>query len=862
MTTSFPIVLRLAGAAALAAVLASGPAAAATQAALPSATLPQVNTSGATRALAAGPEYKAGPLHRWILGPGYRKLWTTPIKVEVLDLASFAGGLTPTKKGGGMQTKSLRFDAADGRRFRVRSVNKDPSPTLPPDLRDTFAEWVVQDQISTAHPAGPMVVDALVAAVGLLHVEKRFVVIPDDPRLGEFRKEFGGMLGIIEQDARIEPPVTPGFESVRKLIEGEEILKLVDASPADRVDARTFLKARLLDLLIGDWDRHIGQWDWAKVEGNALWQPYPTDRDQAFANFDGLLLTLVRPSQRRFVDFDQNYPDIVGLTWNGRYVDRRFLSELDRPDFMKAAEELKAALTDAVIETAARRMPTEYFKISGALLVERLKERRDDLPQVAEKYFAMLADQPEVHGTAIAEVAEIERAGEDAVTVTLRAAEGGEPHFRRTYRDADTSEIRVFLKGGDDRAVVRGSGDPIKVRVVGGPGADTLDDSAGGRAHFYDHEGQNRIVEGPGTEESDAAYVHPVDRRKNALRDWGRATIPLPWLTAGGDMGVFLGLDIQRYQYGFRRHPHASHQIFRGGYSTALQGGLAEYQGEFTHTNSRKRKRLQLRVSDVDVVRFHGFGNETTFGPSEFHKTQQRQFLASPSFRIGFDDPVDLSFGLVAKYTQPDLVPGTFLARTRPYGAEDFGQVGGGARLVIDRRNTPKAATRGALLLLGGNFYPQVWSVDENFGEAHGEMAGFLTAPIPGLRPTLAVRVGGKHLWGLYPYHEAAFVGGPDTVRGLRRQRYAGDASAFGQAELRLRLFDFKLLVPIDFGVFGLADAGRVFLEGEDSDDIHRAFGGGVSFTFLRPEYTVSIAAAKSPEEKRARLYIKGGYGF
>ena len=81
-------------------------------------------------------------------------------------LRRIAGGLKPTKKGGGMQTKSLRLEAPDGRRFRVRSVDKDPTPTLPPDLRGTFAEWVVQDQISAAHPAGPMIVDGLADAGG------------------------------------------------------------------------------------------------------------------------------------------------------------------------------------------------------------------------------------------------------------------------------------------------------------------------------------------------------------------------------------------------------------------------------------------------------------------------------------------------------------------------------------------------------------------------------------------------------------------------------------------------------------------------------------------------------------------------
>lgn len=128
--------------------------------------------------------------------------------------------------------------------------------------------------------------------------------------------------------------------------------------------------------------------------------------------------------------------------------------------------------------------------------------------------------------------------------------------------------------------------------------------------------------------------------------------------------------------------------------------------------------------------------------------------------------------------------------------------------------------------------------------------------------PTLALRVGGKKLWGTFPYHEAAFIGGPDTVRGLRRQRYAGDASAFGNAELRLRLFDFKMLVPIDVTVFGLADGGRVFVDGEDSNRWHHGVGGGLGLTFLRPEYTFSIAAARGSDDNKMRLYFQGGYGF
>ena len=162
--------------------------------------------------IAAAPRYKAGPIHKALLGPTYRRLWTTPIEVEVLDLRSFGGGLKVVGKGGGKQTKSLKFESADGREWRVRSVDKDPTMALAVELRDTFVDQLAQDQISASHPAGPLIVDGLADAVGILHVPHRMVVIPDDPLLDKFREEFGGMLGILEEDVRIEKPVTPGFE--------------------------------------------------------------------------------------------------------------------------------------------------------------------------------------------------------------------------------------------------------------------------------------------------------------------------------------------------------------------------------------------------------------------------------------------------------------------------------------------------------------------------------------------------------------------------------------------------------------------------------------------------------------------------
>jgi outer membrane translocation and assembly module TamA len=156
-----------------------------------------------------------------------------------------------------------------------------------------------------------------------------------------------------------------------------------------------------------------------------------------------------------------------------------------------------------------------------------------------------------------------------------------------------------------------------------------------------------------------------------------------------------------------------------------------------------------------------------------------------------------------------------------------------------------------------GRVFPSVWDVRTTFGEVHGEAATYLT---PGRGPTLALRVGGKRVWGDYPFQEAAYIGGGDTVRGFRRERFGGDGSLYGNAELRFPLLHFLVLLPGEMGLFALGDAGRVFLNGETSDKWHYAGGGGVWFSFISRANTLSVAVAGSKE--RTGLYVNAGFMF
>ncbi|MBT2557510.1 hypothetical protein J7E24_06915 [Hymenobacter sp. ISL-91] len=102
--------------------------------------------------LPAGAQYAGTRSSRFWLGPGYRTSWTQPVQVRTLDLGTELGGLQPFGRGGGRQTTSLKLIAADSSEYVFRSVDKDVTKILPPELRRSFAADVLRDITPTAHP--------------------------------------------------------------------------------------------------------------------------------------------------------------------------------------------------------------------------------------------------------------------------------------------------------------------------------------------------------------------------------------------------------------------------------------------------------------------------------------------------------------------------------------------------------------------------------------------------------------------------------------------------------------------------------------------------------------------------------------
>ncbi|NIO49262.1 MAG: hypothetical protein GTN73_07500 [Candidatus Aminicenantes bacterium] len=831
-----------------------------------------------TKLVAAGKRYRAGGLHRLLLGNDYRRLWTEPIEVEVLNLNIEGGGLTPVKTVGGHQTRGLALKGTDGRAYTFRELDKDPTAVIPPFLVGTIADRIVQDQVSSAHPAGALIAQPLMEAAGVLNTEVRLVVMPDDPSLGKFRSEFAGVLGTIQEYPTPISEDYSGFAAATEIIYFQEMWRRLQTSPSERVDSRAFLRARLVDLFIGDWDRHREQWRWARIPGKHVWQPIPEDRDQAFTRYDGLIPSIARYGLPFILNFGNKYSGIGGMTFAGWDVDRYLLTDLEKPDWEAIASDLKARLTNSVIKTAVNRLPSEYYRFDGARLESALKNRRDLLKEVADRYYRHLARKVDIYMTNKAELAEIIRINDNAteIRVSLKPAREEqtrpEPYYRRRFQHNETREIRLHLLAGDDTVISRGGQHKdITIRIIGVPGHFTVDDSKGGGLKIYNPIGTLKLIPGPGTRLDKREYIPPLVNPNAPWippRDWGRHTIPLISFGGSSDFGIFLGGGFTTTAYGFRKHPFSSRQSVRAGYATGAKTFRADYQGMFRPENSRVLINLSARASGIEIFRFYGFGNETSLEANDdFYKVKQEQYSINPSLKISLLGPLSITIGSIMKYSITKLEQDRLISIIRPYGSENFGQLGVHVDFRLDMRNRSRAASRGFLINLGGRYFPGVWDVNRGaFGEVHGDASTFLTASSVPLEPTLALRIGGKHVFGTYPFHEAAFIGSGSlagsgsSVRGFRAQRFAGDSALYANAELRLRLSDIYLFLPGEMGIFGLGDIGRVYLDGERSKIWHAAFGGGIWISFLKREYCLSIAVARSDE--RTGIYVSAGFGF
>ena len=406
-------------------------------------------------------------LTRVLMGSNYRDVWGTPVKSPVFYMSQH--NFKILKLGGGQQTLSLRLEDKEGKEWVLRTLDKDLSKLrLPKFLPKEFIIPIAQEQISAAFPYSHTIVYSLAKAAGIVAAKPTLYWVADDPGLGDFRQQFANKYAVLEQrEPTPDDSDTKSTTTVLENVLGENHFKIVQ---------QKVLKARLLDMLVADWDRHADQWRWDKVDSGKLnlYYAIPRDRDQAFFLSNGLVVKIMQLFGFKQLSGFKPEPELKRINWKSWNFDRSFLNELDQHDWEKSIAEFQSALPDSVIEAAVRTMPPEIFAMEGENFIHKLKSRRDGLNEEVIEYYEHISRVVVVNGTEEAEEFTL-TSREDSLILSIKDKKTSRPSYTRSFDPGITWKLIIDARAGNDVFYMDESvSSPVRVEIKGGAGADNF----------------------------------------------------------------------------------------------------------------------------------------------------------------------------------------------------------------------------------------------------------------------------------------------------------------------------------------------------------------------------------------------------
>jgi len=833
------------------------------------------NTSPDSINTAVEPEYnKVNGFHRMLFGENYRQLWATKVKLPVFYLEKEKGGLKILQLGGGMQTKSLRLQDSSGQEWVLRTIQKYPEKVLPANLRPTIAKDIVQDQISAEHPFAALTVPIMAEALGIPHAHPKVVYVPDDPALGQYRKEFANQVFLFEEREPLDADKTDNTPKAQRKIQDDN---------DNRVDQHLVLRARLLDMLLGDWDRHEDQWRWEKTKDDdgILYKPVPRDRDQVYDSANGFLPWAVSQYllMAKFQSYGDHIRSINRWNLNARYFDRYFLNSLSEQDWKTEIAFVQKTLTDEVITSAVKQMPDTIFKLSGNEIIKKLIARRNVLGEQGLTYYRFLAKTVEIPASDKREKFEIVNLPDKSLAVTInKIKKDGRVEkivYQRTFDPAVTNEIRLYGFGGKDQFIVSGSKpSPILVRMIGGDDEDTftIDSTLHNKSKLYVYDRSDEKNDLPPS--SQARIRTAADTSVNSYHKFSFKydyLQPLLLASYDKDFGFQLIPEFVLEKHGFRKEPYSSRQSLSIDYGFGSNSLLLNYKGEFKTVIGNNDLVVNVLSKGPNYNSyFFGVGNNTVFVNSgdkqiEYYRNVYDDVIADVRLRHKYGKWVG-SLGVIEEYynsSQNDNQDRFLNEYNEQHPNEKVfsTQVSTGiiGSLTIDTRTKGIIPHNGIYWNTVATGMTGINISDHTYRKFSTDFSFYLNPDRDSVF-IISNRIGGGIVTGNASYYQQVKLGGDLDLRGFYIWRFTGKSMAYDNFEIHLKLFDFTSYVtPGSVGVVGFNDVGRVWTPGESSNAWHDGYGGGF---YVIPAQLVLLQGVVGFSKEGAYPYITIGYKF
>ncbi|SHJ29708.1 Hemolysin activation/secretion protein [Arenibacter nanhaiticus] len=835
-------------------------------------------------------EIDKSKFHKRIWGERYRSYYGTEVSAPTVRLDTLFGGLVPVRKGGGHQSKSLRLADKNGKEYVMRALRKSAELYLQSmafkeqyivgEFENTYTEGLLLDFYTGSHPYAPFTVDVLSDAVGLYHTNPVLYYVPKQSALKGYNDDFGDELYMIEEHVGDGHGELKSFGYANKVRSTDELFEKLRKDEKYTVDATTYVRARLFDMAVGDWDRHSDQWRWAEIKdeenGTVTFKPIPRDRDQVFSIMgDGPFMnvaTRIIPGLRLMEGFKSEIRSVKGFNSSPKafMLDMVLPIETSLEQWQNEAAYLQKELSEEVIDKAFEAFPTEIRDENTTALKRILQARLAKLPETAEEYYRLLNKFAVVTGTDKDDFFEVAFLENKTVNVKAYRIKGGKKAdliFQKNYDREITKEIWVYGLDDDDVFEVEGKNTSgIKVRLIGGQNNDTYNIESNKNVLVYDYKSKKNTFES--TKGATIRLTDTYDVNTFQPKNFLNATNQLiPTIGYNPDDGVKIGFGNTYTFNGFRKNPFTQQHTVNASFYFATSGIELDYLGEFANVIGNWNLAVASRFTSPNFSRnFFGIGNETqnlddALGMA-YNRVRIQNLSFSPSLvwrgSLGGTFRTGISLERLSVEETEDRFVNTFYQANGEESNNSFL----GVDAVYSFQNYDNAAfpTMGMATELLVGYKTSIDNNTRRFAYIVPSLSFDYKLAADG-RMVLATKWKAHfNIGDDYEFYQAASIGGTDGLRGFRNQRFSGKTSYYQNTDVRYQLRKIKTgLLPVNLGVYGGFDYGRVWLANDTSDQWHTAYGGGF-FLNGADVLTARVALFNSVEGPRFSFGV--GFGF
>ncbi|WP_190808931.1 metallophosphatase [Flagellimonas sp. S3867] len=811
-------------------------------------------SSTKTASIYSKDETNKSGFYKSLWGNHYREFYSRGVNAKVAVLDTLMGGLTPLKRGGGQQSKSLRLEDKTGKQFVMRALRKSTIKFLQANaFQDTYigsaldgsvVDKFLADFYTTSHPYTPFAIGGLAEAIDVLHTNPELFYIPKQKRLGIYNDEFGDELYMIEEHVGSSQLTLESFGKPKEILSTADVLQEIHKSGKAIIDEPSYIRARLFDMLLGDWDRHEDQWRWAlfkKEDGTEICRPIPRDRDQAFSKYDGTLiafLTRAIPGLRKMQTYDHELRSVKWFATSPYHLDLTLINSSEWSEWEKQAKHIQMELTDQIIEEAFKSVPLE---IQGSTITDiktKLKGRRGNLLKIAKAYYQYLNKFEVITGTQKADDFKITRLPDGKTTIKINRKDLG--ILDRTFSNDTTKEIWIYGLDGKDSFTVDGDGDHlIKLKIIGGKKNDIYDFRNTRRVKLYDYKSKENTITNKSSKKwlVDDYDINNYDHKKSNFN----FNQLLPIIGANPDDGLKVGLFYNHTFHGLQRNPFTRKHVFSASYYTATSGYDVSYKGEFSNIFHKWNFGVEgIYTSPNFATNFFGFGNETLYDNDavdlDFNRVRVRKWQTAISLIYRGKNGGSFHFKPLIESFEVENTADRFIndSNNIPTNSTVFEkQTYGGSEIAyeFENKDNPAFPTLGLHVRLAAGYKTNIdnTSAENSFGYVQPEIAIDHKLTRSGSL-VFATKLGAELILGDdFEFYHAAEIGGINGLRGFRNQRFTGKQSFYQNIDLRMPLGGLRTsIIPIRFGLTGSFDYGRVWIADDMSKKWHNSYGGSL----------------------------------